>query len=195
MQHLALLFLLLPAILPAQNLDPKNLLGRWEVLEYAEQGLQVNKKKDPLPQAIAVYRHVREERLHFFYGYDFDEQEELPKRRARELLRWAERDSAQEVHRVAEAIGTPYYVVFFADSTLSAYNRDTVAGSPVIFPEASRYVFSPALHSLHISPMNYGAAYVRWHAQVLALTETRMTLFLPEEGELVVLGKTVFRLP
>ncbi|MBK9339072.1 MAG: hypothetical protein IPM98_22060 [Lewinellaceae bacterium] len=34
-----------------------------------------------------------------------------------------------------------------------------------------------------------------WQAQVLLLTDTRMTLFLPEEGEIVELIKTVFSIP
>ena len=36
---------------------------------------------------------------------------------------------------------------------------------------------------------------LQWYAQVLLLTDERMTLFLPEEGEIVELVKKPFSLP
>ncbi len=175
------------------------LVGRWEVLQYAEQGLQVDKKKPALPQAHEVYRHVQKERAQMWYGYDYDAADEYSKRRAREFERWEMRDSTKEVNRIAEAIETPYFAVFFADSTLALYNKDADTGR-VSFPESRHYVFSPGSMSLDIYPPGYqpisGANWVdKWDVQVLSLSETRMTLFLPQEAEIVELVRTEFKLP
>ena len=178
--------------LPGQTPDKKNALtGRWEVVAYSEQGVQVDKKLPALPQALSVYQHVREERARLWYGYDPDDEQSRKRMRAYE--HWEERDSTKEVARVAEAIEMPYFAVFFADSTLSLYNK--VEGTnAILLPEARRYVFSPATSSIDIfSPGAFG--YLQWNAQILLLTETEMTLFLPEEAEVVRLVKTAFTLP
>lgn len=164
------------------------LLGRWEVVEYAEQGIQVNKKENALPQAMAVYQHVNKQRALIYYGYD----EELGERRTRAYERWQERDSTHEINRLIQVIAMPYYAVFFADSTLALYNKD-VTSNIIQFPESRRYVFSPGTMSIDIAlPGGYG---IQWQAQVLELTAGRMVLFLPEEAELVVLIKRDFSLP
>lgn len=178
--------------LAGQTTDMKpSLIGRWEVLTYAEQGVPVDKKQPGKPQALNVYRHVRAERARIWYGYDADD--EQSRKRMRSYERWEERDSTEEVARVAEAIETPYFAVFFADSTLSLYNKTEVTNE-ILFPEARRYIFSPATNSIDI--FTTGAfGYIQWNAQILRLTDTEMTLFLPEEAEVVHLVKTVFKLP
>lgn len=167
--------------------DPMLLLGRWEVVEYSEQGIQVNKKSDPLAQAVRVYQHVRRMRARQWYGFD-----EEYERRTRAYERWEERDSLREVRRVAEAIALPYYAVFFADSTLACYNKDAVTGL-VSLPESRRYVFSPGTMGLDITlPGGYG----KWsEAQVLALDARRLTLFIPEDGEIVELVRAEGGIP
>jgi hypothetical protein len=138
-----------------------------------------------------VYKHVREARGRFWYGYDVEDEQSRKRMRAYE--RWEERDSTQEVVRVAEAIEMPYFAVFFADSTLSVYNK-VERTNEIQFPEARRYIFSPSTNSIDIySPGAFG--YIQWNAQILMLTETEMTLFLPEEAEVVRLVKTAFTLP
>jgi hypothetical protein len=183
----------------AQTTTQAALIGRWEVLQYAEQGLQVDKKKPTLPQAHEVYRHVQKERARTWYGYDYESADEYSKRRAREFERWELRDSIKEVNRIAEAIETPYYAVFFADSTLALYNKDAATGL-ISFPESRHYIFSSGTMSLDIYPPGYlpvpGAGWIdKWDVQVLSLTETRMTLFLPQDAEIVELVKTEFKLP
>ena len=183
----------------SQPAAPNALVGRWEVVQYAEQGLQVDKQKTALPQALDVYRHVQKERARTWYGYDYESADEYSKRRAREFERWEMRDSTKEVHRIADAIETPYFAVFFADSTLSLYNKEAGTGL-ISFPESRHYVFSPANNSLDIYPPGYqpvsGATWVdKWDVQVLFLSETRMTLFLPQDAEIVELVKTEFKLP
>ena len=174
---------------PADTLTAK-LLGRWEVLTYSEQGVQVDKKASPLPQALQVYEHVRRSRAEQWYGYF--EYDDLSRRENRAFQHWVERDSAIEVNRIAQAIAMPFYAVFFPDSTLSVYNKDVATGR-VYFPEARHYDFSPEHRSVSISlPGGFG---VQWHAQVLLLTADRLTLFLPEEAELVELARTNFTLP
>lgn len=173
---------------------PWNLEGRWEVVEYSEQGLQVNKKQDPLLQAKAVYEHVREMRAHTWFGYI--ETEEANRRLLRAYDRWEQRDSTAEVKRVAEAIAMPYFVVFFADSTMSSYNK-ALNTNQIYFAEARHYIPRPATKSCD---MTYPGAtapynYFQWRAQVLAFSEQRMTLFLPEEAEIVELVKTAYSLP
>ena len=183
----------------AQATGPVTLIGRWEVLQYAEQGLPVDKTKPALPQAHEVYRHVQKERAQMWYGYDYDVADEYSKRRAREFERWEMRDSTKEVKRIAEAIETPYFAVFFTDSTLALYNKNVATGL-ISFPESRHYVFSPATMSLDIYPPGYlpvaGAGWVdKWDVQVLFWSETRMTLFLPQEAEIVELVRTEFKLP
>jgi hypothetical protein len=175
------------------------LTGRWEVVQYAEQGFQVDKKKPALPQAVEVYRHVQKERARTWYGYDYEAADEYSKRRAREFERWEARDSTKEVTRIAEAIETPYFAVFFADSTLSLYNKDAATGR-IAFPESRRFVFSPATMSLDLYPPGFlpgsNVGWVdKWDVQVLFLSENRMTLFLPQEAEIVELVRTEFKLP
>ena len=126
----------------------KLLLGRWEVVAYSEQDVPVNKKNAAVPKAQAVYKHNRQRRAKQWYG--LTEYDELNWRQNRNYEEWLDRDSMIEVRRLAEAIATPYYVVFFAD---------------------------------------------RWQAQVLLLTGDRMTLFLPEEAEIVELERRPFTLP
>lgn len=165
------------------------LLGRWEVLEYQEQGVQVNKKQPPLPQAIAVYQHVRQQRALTWYGYD----EEGGDRRTRAYQRWEERDSLREVDRLVEAIAMPYYAVFFPDSTLALYNKDTATGR-VAFPESRHYTYYPGTRSIDIFAPG-SDRFIQWQAQIMELTPTRLVLFLPEEAELVVLEKRSFEVP
>ena len=194
------LFLILQSwIAVGQNTGKPTLLGRWEVLQYSEQGLPVDKKKPALPQALDVYRHVQKERARVWYGYDYEATDEYSKRRAREFERWEMRDSTKEVNRIADAIATPYFAVFFADSTLSLYNKDAETGL-ISFPESRQYIFSPATMSMDIYPPGYQAVEKsnwvdKWDVQVLFLSETRMTLFLPQEAEIVELMKTEFKLP
>ncbi len=168
--------------------DPLNhLLGRWEVVEYAEQGVQVDKKGDALAQSLAVYNHVREQRARQWYGYDADYEPDLNNRQRRDLERWAQRDSAVEVERVRQAIAMPYFAVFFPDSTLALYNKDS-ATNRVYFPESRHYVFSPETMSIDIYGLYYSPR-PEWQAQILSLTAEEMLLFLPEDGEVVKLVK------
>ncbi|NUO03728.1 MAG: hypothetical protein HUU01_24200, partial [Saprospiraceae bacterium] len=62
--------LFLPLTVAAQATTPGQLLGRWEVIRYSEQGVQVDKKQAALPQAQAVYAHVGSHRAAIWYGYD-----------------------------------------------------------------------------------------------------------------------------
>lgn len=183
----------------AQNITPSTILGRWEILQYHEQGLPVDKKKAALPQALEVYRYVQKERAKMWYGYDYEWADEYSKRRAKEFERWELRDSTKEVNRIADAIETPYFAVFFPDSTLALYNKDTQTGL-ISFPESRHYVFSPGTKSLDIYPPGFvpvaGASWVdKWDVQILLLTETQMTLFLPHEAEIVTLIRTEYKLP
>jgi len=168
----------------------RRLLGRWEVVAYSEQGVQVDKKAPALPQALRAFEQVRWTRAATWYGYD--PYEDLSRRENRAFEHWQQRDSSAEVRRLANAIALPYYAVFFADSTLALYNKD-VQTNLVTFPESRQYVFSPATRSIDISLP--GGFALQWQAQVLLLTDDRMTLFLPEEGEVVELIKTAFSLP
>lgn len=174
----------------------QTLLGRWEVVAYSEQGVQVDKKAPALPQALKVYNHVRKSRLETWYGYydDYDE------RRSRALERWAVRDSIIEVSRLTKAIAMPYFVTFFADSTMSLYNKED--GTNIIyFPEVWHFVFSPATMSIDMYTLQpveepfYRSPYGRWEVQVLLLRENRMRLFIPQEAEVVELVKTAFTFP
>ena len=189
------LLLFSDAVQPApKTLDDLNLAGRWEMLEYAEQGLQVNKKQDPLVQAKAVYEQVRAMRAHSWFG--FYETEEPNRKLLRAYDRWEERDSTAEVKRVAEAIAMPYFVVFFPDSTMSSYNKE-LNTNRIYFPEARHYISRPATKSCDMTYPGTSApySYFQWRAQVLEYSEQRLTLFLPEEAEVVVLVKAPYSLP
>lgn len=174
----------------------QNLLGRWEVVGYSEQGVQVDKKSPALPQAVNVYNHVRKGRFETWYGFYEDYEE----RRPRALERWAIRDSTLEVTRIAKAISMPYYVAFFADSTMTLYNKDE-ATQAIYFPEVWHFIFSPSTMSLDLYTLQpaeepfYQSPYGKWEVQVLLLTENRMRLFIPQEAEVVELRKTEFSFP
>lgn len=195
-----MVFLLLSVSVAAQPSAPATLAGRWEVIRYAEQGVQVDKKQEPWRQAVQVYRHVQEERARRWYGYDYEFADEYSKRRAREFERWEQRDSTKEVRRIAEAIATPYYAVFFPDSTVALYNKNTTTGH-VAFQESRQYVFNPATMSLKIYPVGFlppaprGSWTDRMNAQVMSLTSERLVLFIPEEAEVVELVRSDFTLP
>ncbi len=166
------------------------LIGRWEVLTYSEQGVPVDKKQAAMPQAMAVYEHIRRERAERWYGYsDYDY---YSRRESRDFERWTAIDSVQETSRVAQAIAMPYFAVFFTDSTLSLYNKEDVTNF-IYFPEVKHYVLSPESRSIDIYPVNM--PFERWQVQILSLTATRMRLFLPQDGEVVDLIKTPFFLP
>lgn len=180
--------------LNAQTPDPKTamLLGRWEVLNYSEQGVQVDKKKAPLPQAVSVYRHIRAQRARVWYGYsDYDD---MSRRELKAYERWYTLDSLVEVERVTEAIRLPYFAVFFADSTLSIYNKDEATGS-ITFPEVRHFSFSPLTMSLDVMPGVGNQYSMKSDVQVLLLTPERMTLYIPEEAEIVELIKTAYTVP
>lgn len=162
------------------------LLGKWEVVKYAEQGVQVDKKQNANTQAQLVYRHISAQRAQVFYGYDPNSSE----RRTRAFERWVEEDQAQETNRITKAIATPYFAVFFADSTLSVYNKDT---SGIYFPESRHFEFAPRTMSMDISYPGGGG--VEWQAQVLVLTREKLVLYLPETAEIVELVKVDGSLP
>lgn len=164
------------------------LLGRWEVIRYTEQGVSVNKKQNALPQAQAVYNHISNQRALTYYNYD----EDAGNRRTRAYERWQERDSLQETNRITEAIAMPYFAVFFADSTLSVYNKEATTNH-ISFPESRHFTFSPTTMSLDITYA--GGTGIEWQAQIISLTRERMLLFLPEQAEIVELVKTEFSLP
>lgn len=178
----------------AQTPDPKTamLLGRWEVLNYSEQGVQVDKKQTPLPQAVAVYNHISAQRARIWYGYnDYDD---MSRRELRAYERWSTLDSLVEVERVTEAIRLPYFAIFFPDSTLSIYNKDAKTGS-ISFPEVRHFSFVPASMSLDIMSGVGNQYSMKSDVQVLLLTPERMTLYIPEEAEIVELIKTAYTVP
>lgn len=187
MNYLSCFLILFFPFMAFSQASPAQLLGRWEVIRYSEQGVQVDKKQSALPQAQAVYEHVSSERAAIWYGYD----ETSGERRPRRFDRWEERDSIREVKRVTEAIAMPYFAVFFADSTLALYNKEAVSNQ-IYFPESRRYVFSPSTMSIDITQ---SGAYGKIEAQILLLTDRRLLLFLPEEAEIVELVKTEYVLP
>ncbi|MFN7119341.1 MAG: hypothetical protein ACK4TA_21260 [Saprospiraceae bacterium] len=156
------------------------LLGKWELTKYAEQGVQVDKQQNAATQAQTVYQHVSEQRVLLYYGYDVHADE----RRTRAFERWQAEDRTQETNRITQAVAMPYYVAFFADSTLATYNKDTLG---TYFPESWHFTFVPQTMSIDIGYPNRGG--VRWHAQVLTLTRERLVLFLPEDAEVVELVK------
>lgn len=174
------------------------LQGRWEVVKYSEQGLPVDKRQDAVRQAVQVYKFVAGARALSWFSYDYAYKDEYSRRRMNEFKEWATRDSLAEVKRVAEAISTPYYAVFFPDSTLSSYNKDS--GGRISFPEVRTYVYMPATMSIDIYQQGFvPQPNMQWasriEAQILSLTDTQMTLFLPEEAEIVELVKTAYTLP
>jgi hypothetical protein len=179
----------MPLHRPSKPPAAPSILGRWEVLRYSEQGVAVDKRKPGLPQAMVVYEHIRTVRNRTWYGY-YDPQQ-AGRRERRFFEEWESRDSIQEVKRVADAIEMPYFAVFFADSTLSLYNKD--ASNRIFFPESRRYVYRPATQSLGVMPgPNYWG---RWDIQVLELTDSSLLLFLPDEAEVVELARRSFILP
>lgn len=162
--------------------------------------MQVDKNQDAARQAVAAYRNIQQERARVWYGYDEEAGSEYNKRRMREFERWAERDSTQEVRRITEAIATPSFAVFFPDSTLALYNKIKETGR-VLLPQSRRYIFSPNTMSIDVFPPGFlppapsGTWAERWEVQVLELTADRLVLFIPEEGEVVVLRKVVGKVP
>jgi hypothetical protein len=168
------------------------LWGRWEVLKYSEQGVQVDKKAPAGPQAREVYAHVRKWRAERWYGHY--EYSDYTRREEKAFERWLEADSLLETSRVAEAISTPFYVVFFADSTLSMYNK-TPETNRILYPEVRHYTYYAATKSIDISP-GVGLDYSpKTDAQILQISDTEMTLYLPETAEIVLLKKTEFSVP
>ena len=175
--------------LHSQN-DSAQIWGKWEVTAYSEQGIQVNKKLPALPQAIKVWQHIRQERARMWYGYD----ENWDPKKPRQYERWEERDSTIEVNRLVQAISMPYYAIFFRDGTLSAYNKSGDENL-VLFPESRRYQFARSTMSLFIYSTSAFNDFPEWRAQVLSLTADKMTLFLPESGEIVELIRTDTSIP
>ncbi|MFZ4476076.1 MAG: hypothetical protein ACOYPR_12840 [Saprospiraceae bacterium] len=185
-------FTLLHCALFAQNANQTQLWGRWEVLSYAEEGVPVDKKQAARPQAIAVYNAIKQQRAQQWYGYsDYDA---YNRRENRAFENWQQLDSTLEVLRLTKAIETPYFVVFFPDSTLSHYNKDLASGQ-VLFPQAHHYSFAPASMSLDIVPAIGPSYFGKSDLQVLELSATRLVLYLPETAERVVLEKTAYILP
>ncbi|MBK8554272.1 MAG: hypothetical protein IPL65_00190 [Lewinellaceae bacterium] len=166
------------------------LKGRWEVVGYAEAGVQVDKKQPAAPQAVKIWQKVRKERALYWYGYD----EDWDNRKPRKYEQWELRDSTLEVQRLIDAISTPYYAVFFADSTLACYNKVNDTGE-MLFPEVHFYIFNPETQSIWIYASRLAPRYQQWNAQVIMLNAEQMTLFLPEEGEIVHLVKTPYTIP
>jgi hypothetical protein len=187
---LTILFcLVFPFGLLAQD-DGASVVGKWEVTAYSEQGIQVNKKLPALPQAIKVWQHIRQERARMWYGYD----ETWDPKKPRQYERWEERDSSIEVNRLVKAINTPYYAVFFQDGTLASYNKGG-DDNLVFFPESRRYQFARSTMSLFMFPAVAFNEFPEWRAQILSLTSDKMTLFLPESGEIVELTRTNSSIP
>ncbi len=166
------------------------LIGKWAVVAYSEQGVPVNKLSPAEPQAVQVYEHIRDRRASTFYNYQMA-YEPLNRRENRDFLEWQQRDSILEVSRLVEVIQMPYYAVFFADSTLALYNRPT-DNSPVYFPESLRFALDAATMSID---MYTPGGFYRSDVQILFLDDKRMTLFIPEEAEVVELVKGTFKLP
>lgn len=173
---------------PSPTPNPEWLIGRWEVISYSEQGTQVDKKQNPIPQAIQVYQQIKAERAKRYYGFDA-ELDDLNRRASRAFRRWVMEDSTREVRRIIHAVETPFVAVFFRDSTLSLYNKDTEGH----ISNARIHRYKMAVNSLHMEP---GPQYQpKWFVQILNLTADRMRLFLPEEASIVELVKTAYILP
>jgi hypothetical protein len=175
----------------AQTNKTSQLLGRWEVLSYAEEGVQVDKKQPAHSQAIAVYNAIKQQRAQQWYGYTA--YDDYNRRENRAFKNWLELDSTIEVQRLTQAIETPYFVVFFPDSTMSHYNKDS--NGHVTVPESHHYSFAPNTMGLDIMPPINVSYFGKSDAQILELTDTRLVLYLPETAERVELVKTAFTLP
>ncbi|MGI9159910.1 MAG: hypothetical protein ACR2K1_09175 [Saprospiraceae bacterium] len=182
--------LLLHASLTYSQTDNQAMLGKWEVTAYSEQGIQVDKKAPATPQAIRVWQHIRQERARFWYGYD----ENWDPKKPRQYERWEERDSTLEVNRLVQAISMPYYAILFPDGTLSLYNKSS-ENNQIFFPESRRYQLNPTTNSLFIFPAMAFTDFPEWRAQILSLSQDKMTLFLPESGEIVQLIRTNTSIP
>jgi hypothetical protein len=182
--------LLLQASLTYCQTDNQALLGKWEVTAYSEQGIQVDKKAPATPQAVRVWQHIRQERARFWYGYD----ENWDPKKPRQYDRWEERDSTVEVNRLVQAISMPYYAIFFPDGTLSLYNKSS-ENNQIFFPESRRYQLNPTTNSLFIFPAMAFTDFPEWRAQILSMNPDKMTLFLPESGEIVQLTRTNTSIP
>lgn len=178
---------LLINMLCAQADSARSVTGRWQVVRYSEQGLQVDKRLDPVAQAQAVYQRIKTQRTEAFYGYYADYWEGRP---PRGLARWLVEDSIRETRRVAGAISLPYVAVFFPDSTLALYNLAPEDGS-VTNVESWRYTWRADLRSIDVFPDRYS----KWDVQVTELSPDRMVLFNPREAEVVELRRTPFVLP
>lgn len=188
-------FLMSHALIAQNNRDPKwaQLLGKWEVTSYSEQGVQVYKKQAALPQAQAVYARIQSDRARIFYGYD-EALDELSRRATRRYREWVKEDSTREVKRLVKAIETPYFVAFFPDSTVSLYNKNGESAE-ISFPQVKHFDFLPTLMSLKMTPPPMNVPFRNWDVQVLLLTDTRMTLFLPEQASVVELVKAPYIFP
>jgi len=179
------------AVSTAQTNKTSQLLGRWEVLSYAEEGVQVDKKQPARPQAIAVYNAIKVQRSQQWYGYTA--YDDYNRRENRAFKNWLELDSTIEVQRLTKSIETPYFVVFFPDSTMSHYNKDS--NGHVTVPESHHFSFAPNTMGLDIMPPINASYFGKSNAQILELTDTRLVLYLPETAERVELVKTAFTLP
>lgn len=175
------------------KLQAAPLLGKWEVMTYPEQGVQVDKKQDPLAQAIKVYGRIKNERARRYYGFD-PETETIDGRRERAFERWSVKDSTLEVTRITKAIAMPYFVVFFPDSTVSMYNLDASTGE-IANVQVKQYWVVQDGNSLHMKPAPYQVPMAYWPIQIVALTEQEMTLFLPEIAGIVTLRRRTMTLP
>lgn len=158
--------------------------GRWSVLVYSEQGIQVDKRLAPLPQARAVYNHIRQQRAETWQGPG--------DRQSKAFRKWEKRDSTEEVRRIIKAITMPYYIVFYEDGTVSLYNQD--ASSRRVY-NAKNYRYQLSSDGKTISFNEKSPTKVVWMAEVTALTKTQMVLFLPASSERVELRKIDFTRP
>jgi hypothetical protein len=171
-----------------KGLNDQKLEGKWEVIEYSEQGVPVQKKSSALAQAIKVWQYNWPNRSGYYYGYNPDYDKKAPRR----YEKWEEQDSIREVRRLIDAISTPYFAVFFADSTLALYNKDASTGS-ISFSETRRYRYNQAFGSFDITPgLDY---FEKTNVQIIEHTENSMRLFIPGKAEIVVLLKQPFILP
>ncbi|HNE28788.1 MAG TPA: hypothetical protein PLW66_06450, partial [Saprospiraceae bacterium] len=65
----------------------------------------------------------------------------------------------------------------------------------ILFPEKRHYEYAPATMSIDIWQPNSLSPYGKWDAQILHFDERRLTLFLPEEAEVVELARADGDLP
>ena len=167
----------------AQNTESM-LPGRWKVLVYSEQGVQVDKRLDPLPQAKTVYNHIRQKRVEAWQGPGDQD--------SKAFRKWEKRDSTEEVRRIIKAITMPYYLVFYEDGAVSLYNQD--ASSRRVY-NAKNYKFQLSSTGKSISFFEKSPSKVIWMAEIVTLTKTQMVLFLPASSERVELEKIDFMRP